>query len=184
MGTTAVTTLEQFLALPDDGCRHELDEGELVASPPSSTNHGDLSAQLVYLLRFALKDHKEFRVMSESGFVLDEAPYTVRAPDVSVCRRDRTRRRKDSPYLSGAPEIAVEVLSPSDTVSRMRKKLRQYLDSGAVYVWVVDGENREVEVHEAGKKNLILTGKDSLTTPKLLPDLSIAVAEIFADIET
>ncbi|MCZ2150754.1 MAG: Uma2 family endonuclease [Bryobacterales bacterium] len=184
MGTTAVTTLEQFLTLPDDGCRHELDEGALVVSPPSSANHGDLSAQIVYLLRIALKHHKEFRVMSESGFVLDEDPYTVRAPDVSVCRRDRTRKRKDSPYLSGAPEIAVDVLSPSDTASRIRKKLRQYLNAGAVYVWLVDGENREVEVHEAGQRPLVLTEKDTLTVPKLLPELAIAVAEIFADVET
>jgi Uma2 family endonuclease len=131
-----------------------------------------------------LKGNKEFRVVSDAGFLLEEDPYTVRAPDVAVYRRSRGRGKGNSPYLTGSPEIAVEVLSPSDTASRMRKKLRQYLNSGAVYVWVVDGENREVEVHESGEKPLILSEKDSLTAPKLLPELSIAVAEIFADIET
>jgi len=184
MGTTVVTTLEQFLTLPDDGSRHELDEGALVVSPPSSTNHGDLALTIGTLLRNALKRNKEFRVISDAGFVLEEDPYTVRAPDVAVYRRNRARGKGDSPYLSGSPEIAVEVLSPSDTASRMRKKLRQYLNTGAVYVWVVDGENREVEVHEAGERPLILTGKDTLTAPKLLPELAIPVAEIFADVET
>src|SRR5215470_8049551 len=101
METTTLLTLEQFLALPEDDCRHELDEGVLIVSPPPSGSHGDIALSIGSVLRMKLSGNREFKVISEAGFILTEKPYTVRAPDVAVLKRSRMDRG-ESPYFKGA----------------------------------------------------------------------------------
>lgn len=181
MGTATLLTLERFLALPEDDCRHELDEGVLIVSPPSGDIHGGLCSQVNHVLRNAFKHQRKYRVVSDCGFILTENPFTVRAPDVAVVKRARSAQKGQNPYMKGAPELAIEVLSPSDTASNIRKKVRQYLKAGALSVWVLDPDTQEVEVHQADGTVRIHASAGTLRAPELSPELAVAVAELFAD---
>ena len=82
-------------------------------------------------------------------------------------------------YIQGAPDIAVEVISPSDSASHLQKKVGEYLDAGSHAVWVVYPDTREVHVFGPTGAVRVLKGADTLEIPDLLPGLSIPLAAIF-----
>jgi Uma2 family endonuclease len=113
---TRLLTIEEFARLPDDGWRLELVRGQVIREPPAGFDHGDISARIVAFIHEFIRDRGLGRVVtSESGFVLFDEPPTVRAPDVAFVREDRLDfdRTRFAPL---APDLAVEVLSPSNTM--------------------------------------------------------------------
>lgn len=178
---TSLLTFEQFMDLPDqEGVRRELDEGALIEMPNPSFAHGSAVSELAHLL-LTYRDQSglEFVVSSNTGFRL--APDTVRAPDLCLLSTPRLQAMPVARgALVGAPDLAVEVVSPSETATDLNRKIEQYLRAGAAVVWAVYTDTQSIMVHRRDGEIRRLTASQTLQEPDLLPGLSIPVEKIFA----
>lgn len=180
MGAKTLMSVEEFDRLEEpDELSYELDEGELVVMTKPRPLHNRIVERLYWELHRYLESHPVGEAfIFEYLFVL--GPNTKRAPDVSFLRAERAKQIDPNADIPGAPDLAVEVLSPNDTVSAMRRKIRQYFAAGAQCVWVVYPETREVEVwRESARAQIVLQETDLLEAPDLLPDFSLRVGVLF-----
>ena len=184
MAAATLLTLEQFSALPEyderTGCSYELDHGELIIVSPQGWEHEDLKNNLCELLRTHLrKAGMQRRAVVETGFVLDEDSW--RKPDIAVMseetlrKADLDRRRP----LDGAPELSIEIASPSDTSAMIGRKVDHFLAAGSKTVWVLYPDSRQVHVHRVGRKTAKLDRTEYLQEPEILPGFRIQVAQLF-----
>jgi Uma2 family endonuclease len=179
---TKVVTADELLAMPDDGYRYELVKGELIRMPPTGDEHGEVAVNVTGPLFLHVKSHQLGKVYAaETGFLITQNPDTVRAPDVAFVSRRRVEEAgKIKGYRVGPPDLAVEVLSPSDTVRRVEEKVAEWLEAGARMVWVVSPKLRTVTVYRSLSDIVVLTEKDTLDGGDVVPGFRIAVAEVFA----
>jgi len=156
--------------------RTELWDGELIEMSPSSGDHGSVVTEIIVLIRQHLGRDRNLRVGPESiGFLLREDPPLLLSPDVSVYRRSGR-----PPWIAGAPIVAVEVLSPSNSRSEMTKKRQWYLKYGAEQVWIVDPRRKTLEVYFADGRGMTITA-GAVTCEGVLDGLAFPLAEIFED---
>jgi Uma2 family endonuclease len=132
-------TAEELLALPDDGMRHELIDGELRTMAPAGGPHGRDQNRLSYGLNAHIFENALGEGFgAETGFVLRRNPDRVRAPDFAYIRADRVPAGGIPPgYLQIAPDLVVEVVSPGDTATEIRDKVDDWLRFGCRAVWVL-----------------------------------------------
>jgi Uma2 family endonuclease len=181
--TSGQMTAEELLALPDDGMRHELLAGELRTMAPTGRRHGRIAAELTTILNQYVKERRLGEVWgAETGCILARNPDTVRAADVSFVRRERLGAQLDDQgYWPGAPDLVVEVLSPSDRRGEVAEKVATWLRHGARMVVVVDPRRRTVAVHRPHAPTRTLTGADPLDGEDVVPGWSLAVGALFAN---
>jgi Uma2 family endonuclease len=181
MSTKTLLTADQLEQMPDDdSVRLELDEGELIAMPPAGMDHGDYESSICTLLTTYVKTHGLGKVYTgDAGFRLRDD--TVRAPDVAFVRRERLPEVRQRGFGKGAPDLAVEIFSPSDSVRQLMRKVKQYFAAGCHTVWIVYPEQREVNVLEASGADRLLQGDDLLEAPELLPGFSVPVSALFEE---
>jgi Uma2 family endonuclease len=179
--TGRMLSAEELEGLPDDGHRYELVNGELITMTPSGFDHGAITASLTApLVSHVRSTNLGVVVGAETGFKLASAPDTVRAPDIAFIRRDRLPASgRPTSFWPGAPDLAVEVLSPSDTVFEVEEKVAAWLAAGSA-VWVVNPKSRTVAIHRAGTVPQVLTDHQMLGGEDVVPGFSIAVADVFA----
>lgn len=173
-----ITTAEELLRAQDIG-RCELVRGELVMMVPPGFEHGWLQNRIGHRLVSFVESRRLGVITGEIGFVLARGPDTVRAPDVAFVRAERITGRIPG-YFEGAPDLAVEVLSPDDRPGYVRDKVLEWLESGAGAVWVVDPRARTVAVHEPKRKAVVLGEGDVLKGSGPLDGFELQVREIFA----
>src|SRR5829696_7443182 len=144
--TTSVTADELF-AMGDIG-RCELVRGEIIRMSPAGAEHGDVAAEAARIIGNHVKAKKLGKVYAaETGFTIERAPDTTRAPDVAFVRTESVPKRYRRGFFDGPPDLAVEVVSPDDTHSEVAAKVAQWLPAGTRSVWVVDPPNKSIEVH-------------------------------------
>ena len=178
MGVKTLLSVEEFERMPDDDLRHELDEGELLTMAPASEEHGDVEVAVLTRLHSFVTQHRLGKVYGgDTGFRI--AKDIVRAPDVAFLRKERLGRGTRRSFVEGAPDLAVEIFSPSDSVPQLMRKVRQYLEHGSKTVWVVYPETQQVHVFQSGAADRILEAGDQLEAPELLPGFSGRVGELF-----
>jgi Uma2 family endonuclease len=157
MATRTTLTLDQFLALPEpeDWTQYELSRGELITFAPPGYRHGVLVAQIATLLTNALSRKEYIVAGGDAGFLLDPNPEaaTVRGADVAVNRRSDVTENLPHGWFPGAPLLAVEVVSPGNTAKDMQLKVKQYLEAGALEVWLVYPDTRTVYIYSAGRRD-------------------------------
>jgi Uma2 family endonuclease len=176
--TTNLLTWEAFEQLPDDCMHYEVLEGELVALPPAEPIHNSIATRI--LLALVVIDAKcGFRARMELGFRLTIKPPTFIQPDVSVVKAERLATAEREGSFFGAPELAVEVVSPSESASDIERKVELLLKHGSEAVWVVYPRGRRVRVHCADGTSRIFGAGESLTLPSILPGWELPVAQIF-----
>jgi len=147
---------------------------------PAGSQHGWIIGKLTVLLGKIVLDKKLGGIMgAETGFIIRRDPDTVRAPDVAFIRADRMPEKLPQGYFDGPPDLAVEVLSPSDRASEVQGKIRDWLDAGCRAVWVVDPEPKSVTIYKSTHDITVLSTADTLTDAQILPGFSMAVSEIF-----
>ncbi len=178
---TKPVTADELLEMPDDGHCYELVKGELHMAPPPGSEHGEVTMNLAGPLYQHVKNNNLGVVYAaETGFKLESNPDTVRAPDVAFVQIESVQQTGRLPgYRSGSPDLAVEVLSPSDRVSRVEEKVSEWLEAGARMVWVVSPKLHTVTVYHSLTDIVTLTGKDTLDGGDVVPGFQIKVAEIF-----
>ena len=146
--TTALLTAEDLYGMPEEDERYELVEGRLVVSEPPGWTHGSIAANIAALLLGFVRPRRLGAVVVESGYVLARGPDTVRGPDVSFVRADRVPHADVAHrFYEGAPDLAVEIVSPDDRAREIARKVANYLQAGTRAVWVVYPDLGTVVVH-------------------------------------
>ena len=176
-------TNEQYMAMPDDGKRYELHDGVLVETPSSTVLHSWIVSLLLHALMNHIYSQKLGYAFGDSlDYILNEG--IIYRPDVSFVAASRVPVLPN--YLHEAPDIAVEVLSPSNTASEMNYKINTYLQYGSRLVWIIDPEKQSVVVYRKGEGSSIvsvyLTAEDTLTGGDVLPDFCLPLNELFGSI--
>lgn len=174
-------TAEEFMQLPDppDGSQQELVRGEIITMPPPKGRHGVCCIAIGALLHSYVKSKKLGLVSgNDAGTILERDPDTVRGPDVAFYSFKRVPKVPDG-YFEVAPDLAVEVLSPDSSFSKLQRKVEQYLKSGTSLVWVFDPEVRTVTVYRPKQQPETLEENEALSGEKVLPGFSCRVAECF-----
>ena len=181
MSIETLVTAEELLAMPDDGFHYELIAGEIRQMSPAGIVHGLVGGQLVGLLSHHVMLNRLGAILTaEPGFRLSRDPDTVRVPDVAFIRSARLRRRAaPEGFWPGAPDLAVEILSPGDTPSEVDEKVATWLDAGAAMVWVVSPGLRTVTVHCSATDIQTLTEQEELDGQDVVPGFRCRVSEIF-----
>lgn len=174
-------TAADLLQMPDDGYhRYELVEGRLLTMTPAGGEHGLIASRLHIAVGSLVEQARLGVVLSaDTGFKLESSPDTVRAPDVAFVARERiSRDGVPKAFWQGPPDLAVEVLSPSDRRSEMEQKIAQYLRLGVKEVWFVEPTPRRVTVYRPGQSPLVLHENDTLECD-LLPGFRYPLSRLF-----
>ena len=179
MPAKALWTAEMLREFPGDGYRYELNKGSLIRMSRSNFWHGALGSKIDHRLRsFAeLHDLGEVSVL-EAGFVLQRSPDTLRCPDVSFVRKERLADIPRTGFSEIAPDLAVEVISPSNTETEIRQKTSQYFDAGTTSIRVFYPEERKVVVHNRSRETEVLGVDDTLEEPDFLPEFRLPLSGI------
>jgi Uma2 family endonuclease len=178
--TKKLLTAGEFAQLPEpqDGSQQELVRGEIVTMPPPGGMHGGCCSKVDRRLGVFVEDKQLGHVTAnDAGFITERDPDTVRGPDIAYWSRQRLPELPVG-YIEIPPDLAVEVVSPSDHFSRVQSKVREYLSRGVALVWVVDPEGRTVAVYRSRQQAAILEENDLLSAEDVLPGFQCLVREL------
>ncbi len=196
MSTKTLLTVQDLerMSKPEEGGGYELDEGELIYISPNSMEQAEIIYRCYRLLKDSVEAHSLGFVLADTWFEI--LPGVVRAPDVAFVPRAAWRAELDPKHaLKVVPSLVIEVLGSSDpelsrkialessarsarTPRDLSRRLRQYLRAGVLQMWVLDPDEREVDVYAPGSLRT-LTAKDRLEAPGILPGFSVSVSRLF-----
>ncbi len=178
---TKLVTAEELLHMPEDGYRYELIHGEVLRMPPSGGEHGRVAMTIGSSLRQYVGQNGLGAVYAaETGFKLATNPDHVRAPDVAFVRKTRVEQAgKVTGFWPGAPDLAIEVVSPGDSYSDVEEKITDWLAAGTRMVVVVNPKKRSVSVYRSSTDIAILLEEQTLDGGDVVPGWSIPVRQIF-----
>lgn len=187
--TASEMTAEQLLGYDVPGTRVELVRGRLVTREPSSFYHGTLTLRIGVALTSHLAREREQHgwphargrlATADPGFTLARRPDTVRAPDIAYVSRERFAGPMPDGFPELAPDLAIEVRSPTDRTGAIVAKVGDWLIAGTQLVWVVDPPRETVVVYGADGSVEVLGVNDALTGDTVLPGFSLSLRELFA----
>jgi Uma2 family endonuclease len=181
MTTHAIaTSAEELWSLPDDGQRRELVEGRLRVMAPAGAEHGRVASTANWLLSAqARATGAGVTFGAETGFILGSDPDTVRAPDAAFVRQARAEAvGRTARFWPGAPDFAVEVVSPSDSFGEVESKALNWLAAGATALLVLDPARRSASVYRGGGDVRVYTD-GALDLSDAVPGWQVAVADFF-----
>jgi Uma2 family endonuclease len=174
-------TADEFASIPDDETRHELVAGRLLSEPLPVPRHDRIRRRLERILDRFVSERGLGEVFGEAGFVLARDPDTVRGPDLAFVRAERLSGLDEARFFEGAPDLAVEILSPSNRPGAVRAKVAEYLAAGARLVWVVDPESRTVVAARSTDAPRRFASDGTVDGEEVLPGLTFPVAAIFGE---
>lgn len=179
--TTRLMTAEELLNMPDDGYKYELIRGEPKKMSPDGQFHGEYGSNINISLGGYVKSSRLGKTYNaDTGFILETDPDTVRAPDVAFISNKRLAEIGESTgYALGAPDVAVEVISPNDRYPEVDEKTAEWLEAGCRAVIVVNPRRRTVDIHRSPAETLTLTESDTLEIDDIVPGWRMAVKDIF-----
>jgi Uma2 family endonuclease len=177
MSTRTLQTFEQFEQFQDDGMKHELLKGEHIVLPPPKPRHSNVQHRLLFLLWAYVKEHQLGIVRIESGFRLSSDTWLE--PDVSFLRAAQIQANDPDHYYDGAPALAIEVVSDSNTPVQLDLKMQQYFAHGSEEVWIVYPKTGTVRLHYPDGTSKTVAEGDLRSD--LFPGWSIPVDSLFHD---
>jgi Uma2 family endonuclease len=175
-------TAEQLLELPRGAWRYELIEGELRRMSPAGHVHGAVAMRIGARLASFVEEHRlGVAYAAETGFILARNPDTVRAPDAAFLSNATLERLAPTGagYFPGAPDLAVEVISPDDSKREVQEKVTEWLRAGTKVVIVLDPSRTSADAHSSDGDVQSLHADGRLTVPELLPGWSVPMRELF-----
>jgi Uma2 family endonuclease len=179
-----IWTEAELQSLPGDGFIHEVVNGELVMSPKNNFYHGDICSQLLTAMSTFVSAKRLGAVLdSSTGFWMRNR--NCRAPDISFVSRARLIelgfKRSTRAFFPGAPDLAVEILSPNNTRAEIDERLKDFFESGTRIAWIIDPESERVEVcRSLTRRNLIGSG-GFIEGEDLLPAFRYPIANLFKE---
>jgi Uma2 family endonuclease len=175
-------TADQLLDISaNSACRYDLIRGELIEMSPAGGRHGRVAIRIGrFLDEFVDRNSLGACFGAETGFVLAEGPDTVLGPDAAFVRAaSMPPEDEQDGYLRLAPDLAVEVISPSDRAGQVSENVAEYLEAGVRLLWVIEPRQRTVTVYTPNQNARVLREGDILDGGDVLPGFSVAVAELF-----
>ena len=174
-------TADDLAKQPDDGTRYELVKGVLQKMPPAGFEYGICAAEIGSKLNVYVKTHKLGYVCgAETGFKIAQNPDTVRAPDAAFVGQVAIEQQGIvRGYWEGAPDLAVEVISPGDTYAEVAEKVEEWLTAGCRMVWVINPRRATVEVYRSNEDFTVLHGADTLDGGDVVEGFRCQVQDIF-----
>jgi Uma2 family endonuclease len=182
MSTVSLVTADELLALPAGmGARYELLAGELRIMSPSGWRHGQVIGNLHSILGPFIRAHHLGRSFgAETGFLLNRNPDTVRAPDFAfIANEHLPSENPDEAFWPGAPDLAVEVLSPNDRTGEVDEKIAAWLTAGCAAVWVIDPSLETVTIYRSRTDVRVVAAGEQLDGEPTVAGFSCPVDEIF-----
>ncbi len=170
------------MALAKDGHQYELVNGELVDMGNSGMEHGGIGSFLGGLLAIYVRQHKLGIVCdSSTAFTLKNG--NKRSPDISFVSKERLKGLKQPPrgFFKGSPDLAVEILSPSNTIEEIHEKIVEYFANDTRLVWVIHPDEKYVLVYHATEPDGFLRPQNVLDGEAIVPGFSVSVAELFEE---
>jgi Uma2 family endonuclease len=174
-------TDEAFMALPDDGHHYEIVDGELIDMGNSGAKHGYIAIILSSAL-FAVVMAKKLGALFDLSTAFQMKNGNKRSPDISFVVKERLQGLNDLPdgFLEGAPDLAIEVLSPGNTVEEIHQKLMEYFDSGTRLAWVIHPKENYVLVYRSAQEpDRLLKLIDFLDGEDVIPGFSLPISTLF-----
>ncbi len=171
----------EFMALPQDGHRYEIVNGELVDMGNSGAQHGyTCSLMLMALMVYVLSGKLGVVFDSSTAFTMKNG--NKRSPDISFFAKERLQGMTKLPtgFLDGAPDLVIEVLSPGNTVAELDEKLTEYFANGSRLAWIISPSQHYVLVYRSPQEpDRLLKSGDFLDGEEVMPGFRYAVAELF-----
>jgi Uma2 family endonuclease len=183
MATTAkLVTAEEFFLMPKGVNKRELVKGKIVEMAPVGGPHADVQAEMTVQMRLHARRTSQGVVVVELGFQLASDPDMVRAPDVAFISAEQLRKVPlVEGFYPGHPDVAVEVVSPGDTLTEIEEKVQLYLRSGTRLVWVVNPTTRVATVYYPDGRARVLRGEELLSGEDVMPGFEVRIGELFRD---
>jgi Uma2 family endonuclease len=178
---TRLMTADEFLMIPDDGLLHELIRGEVTTMPLPGGRHGKIALEIGRMLGNFVETHALGETYAaETGFLIERDPDTVRGADVAFVRKERLPEIVDpDKHVPFAPDLAVELVSPTDRRVDVLEKIEAWLTPGARMVWVGDPKSPTITVHRQGTEPVTLTVDQTIDGSDVVPGFSCRVADCF-----
>jgi len=175
MTVTSLMTADELFHLADDGYKYELVRGELRRMSPAGYSHGRVAARIAHSVMTFLETHPIGEICTNDvGFRLEHNPDTVLGPDVAFVRQDRVV--DTAKYFEGAPDLAIEVVSPNDTYTEVEAKAADWLRGGAQAVIVVDPARKTARIHRTTETVNIA---DTIAVDDVIPGWQLRLAQLF-----
>ncbi len=181
----SITTADQLLSMPNDGNRYELVNGYLRMMSPAGSEHGWIAGRILARLAAHVEKHNLGKAYAaETGFRIGSSPDTVLTPDASFVSQSRLASVKPTRgYLPVAPDLVVEVVSPSDASSEIESKVDQWLKAGTIAVLIADPAKQTIRVYRHESRMEVLRRGDTFAAGDACSDWTLAVNDAF-QIET
>lgn len=158
----------------------ELERGVPVEMPPPGELHGVICSFIAHLLwAYVIQQKQGYVCSNDTGLLVEENPDTLRGPDVMLFTEKTQAEELRKKYAVRVPKLVVEVVSPTDQISKTNQRIGQYLTRGVALVWLVDPESRIVTVYRPGQHHQVLDETDELNDESVLPAFTCKVAELF-----
>ena len=186
MSTVQQTTADELLQissnLRNQGKRCELVQGELRIMSPGGWKHGDVIGAAHADIGAYIRKNQLGKVFgAETGFLIARDPDTVRAPDFAfIAKANLPATDPTEAYWPGAPDFAIEVLSPNDTTKEVDEKIQAWLAAGVTLLWVIDPELKSITAYRSMTDVTVHTAGDVIDSIELLPGFSLKVSQIFS----
>lgn len=179
--TTRMMTADELFMMPRRAHRYDLIKGELREMSPAGSEHGALAARLTIALGQYVEEHDLGEVFgAETGFKLASNPDTVLGPDAAFVSNERIPPTGiPVAYWPGAPDLAVEVVSPGNSRREIEEKITEYLAAGVRLVWIIRPKQRTVTIHRASVEPMTLNENDTLDGQDVIPGFQYSVGRIF-----
>jgi len=187
--TTRLITADELLTMPTyvDGSdrRYELIRGELKVMSPTKPLHGVVCARLTIKLGAFVEEHDLGETFgAETGFVVERDPDTVLGTDVAFVSRGRLATVENvEKFFPFAPDLAVEVLSPGNTVKEINEKIALYFAAGSRAVWVLNPKRRTAAVYSSPSEFHTLSEQDTLDGGDVVPGFRLELSKLFAAVK-
>lgn len=185
METTVVKknwTEKELMVLPNNGNKYELINGELIMGP-TGIEHEDIGARLLTALeRFVLEHKLGIMCGSSAGYWMKSG--NLRSPDVLFISKKRLQGFKRPPkgFFKGSSDLAVEILSPSDTIENLHEKIVEYFENDTKLVWVINPEEQVILVYHSPRPDKLLRGSDILNGEDIFTGFTFPISELFVEL--
>lgn len=178
------TSVEEFYEIAFEGFRGELVRGKLRETMPTSILHGIIAGRIAGLICVFLLQNKIGEVLTaETGFRLSSVEKTVRVPDVAFLSNEKLAEVENfSKFFEGTPDLAVEVISPSETYNDVQEKLEDYLSAGVKMVWIIRPKQKTITVYRSLFDFSVLHENEELDGADVLPGFKCDLQNVFGNL--